>query len=1403
MPNKSIKNIFTNLWGLTAILLVILALYVNAGRILLPMVNTTTQGINEKLSQTLGLDVRVTEPSGGWSGLSPDFRLGSFVIKSVDGSGEDAIKTAGFFIKPDVVASLRERKIVFRKILVDQLELSFYQNDAGAWQIKGLPPVSNTANTKTDLDPLLNLLLYSSSLELTSVKLHLYYRNGKTASVLPTDMLIENRGYKHKLTTMVSLNDEKPSFNILVEAKGDPRQPAEFSVSAHARWSIFNTGKFFPLFGIETEDIDQYVPVDGEIWANWAANQGLDVQGKLSSPEVPLKPLGDSLESLYGLSLDFSVNYKPHDSWRVDLQDFAFNWYDTDWKTDQMRFQGTDKPGDVVEMRVDKLNLGNLWSILANVKTIPEALHNTLATLAPKGRLDNIRMTIPTTADTKEKFLLRANLVDVANSAWHGAPGSTGLTGYIETGIYRGFVDLDTVEFSLDFPPVYKMPLQFHKAVGQVAWDIDREKQKIFISSNTLKLTGDEGKVSAQFYLDIPTSQSPTNQGSHPEMYLAVGMRDVQANFRDKYIPYFLSPELLNWLSSSIRSGELAETGFIYRGALNRDVATYRTVQLRTDVKNGVLQFQRGWPLLSDVNAEVVIDDTHTNVAADTAKIFNSTLSNVQVVAEPYPILKSKSKNKNADGTKLTVKGMLEGNAHDGLRILRESPLRKNIGAALDYWSLSGKMAATLDLEIPLGASKEFTAKQNIDIRLADAVLNMPDLKLSFEKVSGLINFSDKTGLHADDLAANFWQRPVIVNISNPLVPSDTFTTEIVPSETAPSDLDSIESPSDKNEQREILIAMKGTSDINRVIDWSGIAMLQFLQGTFDYRAQLRIFADTKENKTRGHSELTIYSDLVGTEITLPAPLGKIAADQVPLHIEMPIGMEERNLHIRYGKQLDINLISRPEGLYSGHAVIGGKFAEPQVQPGLLISGFLPEFDFDPWRQALNRYQTYVGQGQEEDKSNFSLRLIELTTDLFRMGEFTLAEVNAKIQRQPDHWIVNAQSPIAAGELTFFDDQRPFRFAMDYIRLPGDEDEVAESELADAAKNSAEQTQAEDATDSTTIANEKNSPQQKQNDSADAIAIIENPLFNIQEHLANDPLRAIDPRQLPAIDFSTKEFSIGKIKFGQWSFQMRPHPNKMAFNNLFIELNDIRLHGSAENEGGNLEWIYSPEKGHQTRFSGQVSFKDLGGALQHFDYNPSVHSKEGNFVGELWWSGSPAVIDTRVLNGRIAVSLDKGYFSQIAGPSPAMRLLSVFNFATYARRLSLDFSDFTDKGLSYDTVKGVTDFYEGQVVIVEPIQLESISSEMRMSGNIDLINETLDTNVVFTLPFSQSLPWVAALTGAGLPVAAGVYVVTKIFKKQVEKISSASYSVNGGWDDPKVKLDKIFEDNNGNHAADN
>lgn len=108
-------------------------------------------------------------------------------------------------------------------------------------------------------------------------------------------------------------------------------------------------------------------------------------------------------------------------------------------------------------------------------------------------------------------------------------------------------------------------------------------------------------------------------------------------------------------------------------------------------------------------------------------------------------------------------------------------------------------------------------------------------------------------------------------------------------------------------------------------------------------------------------------------------------------------------------------------------------------------------------------------------------------------------------------------------------------------------------------------------------------------------------------------------------------------------------------------------------------------------------------------------------------------------------------------------------------------------GLAFDSITGAVRFNEGLLTISDAFKLQSPSSRMELTGQVNLIEQTLDTRLVATLPMSGNLTVIAALA-AGLPAAAGVFVISKLFEEQMNKVTSVRYSIVGDWDNPTTKF---------------
>jgi len=120
----------------------------------------------------------------------------------------------------------------------------------------------------------------------------------------------------------------------------------------------------------------------------------------------------------------------------------------------------------------------------------------------------------------------------------------------------------------------------------------------------------------------------------------------------------------------------------------------------------------------------------------------------------------------------------------------------------------------------------------------------------------------------------------------------------------------------------------------------------------------------------------------------------------------------------------------------------------------------------------------------------------------------------------------------------------------------------------------------------------------------------------------------------------------------------------------------------------------------------------------------------------------------------------------------------------------LDFSDLTDKGLAFDTIRGDFNIRQGNAY-TDNLLLKGPAAEIGLIGRVGLKNRDYDQTAVVTGSVSNSLP-LAALVG-GPVVAGAVLVFTQVFKQPLKGLARGYYRITGPWDSPNVERIKSAE----------
>ena len=203
-----------------------------------------------------------------------------------------------------------------------------------------------------------------------------------------------------------------------------------------------------------------------------------------------------------------------------------------------------------------------------------------------------------------------------------------------------------------------------------------------------------------------------------------------------------------------------------------------------------------------------------------------------------------------------------------------------------------------------------------------------------------------------------------------------------------------------------------------------------------------------------------------------------------------------------------------------------------------------------------------------------------------------------------------------------------------------------------------------------------------------------------------------------------------------------------------------------------------------------AEFSNLESSLESFGVEPIVQTRGGTIDIDWSWAGSPSEFDLKAVSGSMDLTMESGSFiSANAEASGALRLLSLMNLAGLFQRANIN--QLFDPGVTFDRAAGNVEFNRGALRI-PGFSIEGSGGYFTLASDIDLLEESLEGELVVTLPLVDNIPWVAALAG-GLPIAAGAYVISKVFEEQMNQLSSGVYSVSGDLSDPEVVFRRVFD----------
>lgn len=285
---------------------------------------------------------------------------------------------------------------------------------------------------------------------------------------------------------------------------------------------------------------------------------------------------------------------------------------------------------------------------------------------------------------------------------------------------------------------------------------------------------------------------------------------------------------------------------------------------------------------------------------------------------------------------------------------------------------------------------------------------------------------------------------------------------------------------------------------------------------------------------------------------------------------------------------------------------------------------------------------------------------------------------------------------------------------------------------------------------------------------------------------------AILPDKLPSLDFTSMPDIIISLPYIVYSNNPLGRANlSIGFTDNQMDINAKALIGhpieTALPVNLTMRWkLLSSRNSHiELSLSSQGKItKPLG---------PIVESEDMSLIIMLVWEGeNDAFINWRKqLRGNINLNIEDGLFAS-QQTNLLANLFNLLNLANLQKRFRGDFSDISDTTLTFDSIGIEMLLMDGSLAIKDDAIGEFSFAQILASGYYDLIDRSLNYQVVVSSPITRALPLTALLLGvSGLtPLLLSLDITGSDF---LTRFSTATYEVQGHVSRPQIDLIRISD----------
>ncbi|TYL48073.1 YhdP family protein [Marinomonas sp. IMCC 4694] len=1177
-------------------------------------------------------------------------------------NGQSAIKIDEMRIRLDTVKSLLNLSPHFTYIRFVKPAVNLREID-GEWRLSGAVS-SNNANNTVAIERILDYLYAQRNFSILDANLHVTSDQYGGHDIRIPHVYLFQKSFESLLNATFYLDDSAAPF--VVNARLDKTRSLVRDYRIKAAISAPATKLPSALF---TDNALSTVELGGSIWLDARIGKEIEVRSEATQLNMVFDD-GKAFELRSSIRFKYTYN---NPSVRIDIR--ALQMKDDQGLTypaSNAVFDWSSVTGRS-NLRFDRADVAlshRFAQYFIPQKTTAAQL---LKGLSPEGVAKNALVRWWSVKD-KVSFEFLSNVHAAAIQSYKGIPQASDVNAVLSLSNDGGYVDFRGKGSELKIDTVYDTSWITDDLAGYVTWQ--KLDDAFLVNGRDLLIARHGADVSGGFRLEVRDNQPN---------WLALDLHGKNLSVEDRleYLPKnALSGELTRWIDDAfVGRGTVTAADILLNGELSEGRKPH--VRVKLAVSEADIEFDKNWPLASKVSGVFDFDGTGVSVAIESGRLLDLPLNNLMLTV---PVI---------DGVAdwLNLKGSVNEEAERILTTLRLTPLADSILKPFEQWHLGGDVKGEFSVAIPFSKERQPTAQLMLNFQ--DNLLRLDDIQLMVHLQRGQFRYGSEVGVTDSEFDIE-----ALGGLSH-LVLTSEYTAE---------------------GRLAVLGDLTGNVAVKNLAKWHKLpsAAIEKLSGEMSYSGQLAI------NKSQeGQIDLVVDSNLFGTQIRLPEPIGKGATEPNPLRVKVMKHESDMVIDVDYAAFSKARVLLQDARFVGGELVFGGAqeaSLSAKIPRNLVVKGDLNRLYVEDWLSVFNDFS------RQSDRSDANARLlampdwlsqIDLIVDSVVVNDINTwhnakvsyrSEGKSVLQLSADEMNVSLSEKMGVPDLHFG--------FLSWNTLPSDE-----------------------------LSSNKEAP--------------------------------IKASQIPTMTLSLDQFYLNENPYGDWQMAITREGNVITVEPLSTQLKTGRF-------TGRMIWqdVGVDSNVDLTLVANGADLAELTGK---FSSEAFVSSKEYSINVGLGWKGHPFSFDRSTASGSIEFFAENGNFRKVDELPVFLKALGIFNIGALSRRLLLDFSDVYEPGLTYDEFAGALFLKQGILQTRSPITIVSPTAELSVSGQANIVNETLDETLTATFPLTGTLPLAGLLWGT--PQLAGLlYITDKLIGEQLSKVTSVQYKVEGSFSDPSMTV---------------